>query len=194
MSCLNPEEERSLSRQVSTDEAERAGIRTRVGGIMMMHMARPAVQGRRRINLTPEASRSMDGRKGTQGTQGSTNGPRKKKKLRSPNPGSLTIATPAQRARIGTPPLLEYRVQGATTHTEATGARTSAHTHIISHAAGVQPTCNQRTGPVQRHTRPFLCCSIGCRCKIHVNKRQWVVPRIFVSGACTCTGLVLADR
>lgn len=39
MWCLNLEIVRSLSRQVSTDEAERAGIWTRVRGIMMMYMA-----------------------------------------------------------------------------------------------------------------------------------------------------------
>lgn len=101
-----------------------------------------------------------------------------------------------QRRQIRTPPSWSNQVQGATTH-NSLDASTRTHTYTISHPAGVQPTCNQRTTPVQRvqrHTRPFFCCSIDCRCKIHVNKRQWVVPRIFVSGTCTCTGLALADR
>lgn len=121
-----------------------------------------------------------------------------RKKLRSPNPGSIYyIHAGPETAKMDAPLSLEYRVQGATTHKKLTmyTQYKRAHTRTQSHnPAGVRPTCNQRTGPVQRHTRPFLCCSIDCRCKIHVNKRQWVVPRIFVSGACTCTGLVLADR
>lgn len=197
MSCLNPEVERRLSRQVSTDQAEKAGIWTRVGGIMMMmYMAWPAEQGRRRINLTPEASRSMDGWMGREGNTGLNKRPPEKSsaaRILAP----FTIPTP-EGLRIWTPPSpwsTEYKVQPPIKAYYVQDKRAHSHTRTQSHnPAGVRPTCNQRTGPVQRHTRPILCCSIDCRCKIHVNKRQWVVPRIFVSGACTCTGLVLADR
>lgn len=164
---------------------------------MMMYMARPAVQGRRRINLTAEASRSMDGWKARKGTQGlNKRAPEGIKKSSAAQIPVLYYTHAGQRRQIRTPPSWSNQVQGATTH-NSLDASTRTHTYTISHPAGVQPTCNQRTTPVQRvqrHTRPFFCCSIDCRCKIHVNKRQWVVPRIFVSGTCTCTGLAHADR
>lgn len=159
--------------------------------MMMMYMAWPAEQGRRRINLTAEASRSMDGwvdgwmdGKGREHRAQQT-APRKK--LRSPNPCSIYYIHAGQRLRTWTPPSpwsTEYKVQPPTKSLPSTTqARVLAHTHTISRPAGVRPTCNQRTGPVQRHTRPFHCCSIDCRCKIHVNKRHSGSCREFLSRA-----------
>lgn len=147
MSCLNPEGERSLSRQVSTDEAERAGIWTRVGSIMMMYMAWPAVQGRRRINLTAEASRSMDGWKGTQGLN--KRPPRRAKKAPQLQPWSFYYTHAGQKLQRWTPPPLwstEYKVQP---HTKSqTSAHTSTRAHNLTSCRGatkVQPTYSPST-------------------------------------------------
>lgn len=58
----------------------------------------------------------------------------------------------AEGMSVDAPPSLEYPVQGATTHR----GHARAHTHIISGPGRVRPTCNQRTAPVQRHTRPIF--------------------------------------
>lgn len=132
----------------------RAGIRTRVQGIMMMYMAWPAVQGLRRINLTAAASRSMDGWEGEHRAQ--QRAPREK--LRSPNPGPSAMHTPARGHQIWRhplPPQAEYRVQGATTHQ----ADRRAHTHLGTQShmlPGVQPRCNQRTGQYNDTQGPSL--------------------------------------
>lgn len=151
MSCLNLEMERSLSRQVSTDEAEMAGIWTRVMGVMMMmYMACSTGNSENKPNSRSE---QIDGWMGA--TQGSTNGPREKPKKKSSAArilGTFTISTPCRRGERGRPPSMEYPVQGATTHRGH--ART--HTHIISGPGRVRPTCNRRTAPVQRHTRPIF--------------------------------------
>lgn len=78
----------------------------------------------------------------------------KKKKAPQPESWFVRYSHAGPRARIGTPPLLEYRVQGATTGTKATGARTSAHTRTHAHThprtqSHMLPGCNQGATNVQ---------------------------------------------
>lgn len=101
--------------------------------------------------------------------------PPRKKKLRSSNPGPFTISTPARGHEYGRPPRwsTEYKVQP---HAEPTGARTHTLTHTISRPAGVRPTCNQRTAPVQRHTRPLTALLLD-RLSLQDPRQQTTVGR-----------------
>lgn len=152
MSCLNLEIARSLSRQVSTDEAEKAGIWTRVRGIMMMYMACSTRTSENKPNSRSEQIDGWrDGRMDGRDTGLNKRPPKKKpprKKLRSSNPGTFTISTPGRRCECGRPPpwSTRYTVQGVTTHKGR--SRPGATT--------VQPSYNPSTTTHKAH----LCCSI----------------------------------
>lgn len=120
--------------------------------MMMMYMAWPAEQGRRRINLTAEASRSMDGwMDGWMGREGNT-GLNKRPPEKSSAARILvtfTISTPARDCGRGRPPLpgvpstrcnhpqKAYQVQ-----------HKRAHSHIRTQSH-VLPGCDQRATNVQ---------------------------------------------
>lgn len=120
--------------------------------MMMMYMAWPAEQGRRRINLTAEASRSMDG--WMAGWEGNT-GLNKRPPEKSSAARILALLLYPRRpetADVDAPLSLEYRVQGATTHKKLTKYNTSAHTrtHALNltscrGATNVQPTYRPST-------------------------------------------------
>lgn len=82
-----------------------------------------------------------------------------RKKLRSPNPGSIYYTHAGGTTNMDAPLSLEYRVQGATTHKSlpcTRQARTLAHTHTISQscrgATNVQPTYRPSTTTHKAHS------------------------------------------
>ena len=134
---------------------------------MMMYMACSTRTSENKPNGTSE---QIDGC--------STNGPQNKKKGSTAQiPVRLLYPRRGQMARNGRPPPLEYQVQSATTHK----APRRAHNLTFSRGAtNVQPTYSPST--TAHKALEGFCSSIDCRCKIHVNRRQWVVPR-FLSRA-----------
>lgn len=157
MSCLDPEGERSLSRQVSTDEAEKGWDKDQ-GARRYDDVHGLACSARPSENKPNSRSEQIDGwMEG--GTQGSTKAPPPPPR-KAPQPESWSICyahagprPPDMEAPL--PPQLEYRVQGATTHQ----ADRRAHTHLGTQShmlPGVQPTCNQRTGQYNDTQGPSL--------------------------------------
>ena len=130
MLCLNLEIARSLSRQVSTDEAEKAGIWTRVKGIMMMYMACSTRTSENKPNSRSEQIDGWrDGRMDGRDT-GLNKRPPKKNPEKSSAARILVLLLYPRRAGGASvdPPSLEYPVHGTPykvqPHTKAMRAHT----------------------------------------------------------------------